>query len=69
MTMKVKEALYLPAAFSQSHLTMPAVVDKTPNYAHYASPMVHPTTGDTITSYKRLMNNPETAKIWQTAFR
>jgi hypothetical protein len=33
-----------------------------------ASPMVHPTTGKTITSYKRLMNNPKTAKIWQTVF-
>jgi hypothetical protein len=66
--MTMKEALYPPAAFSPSHLMMPAFVDKIPNYAHYASPMVHPTTGKTITSYKRLMNNPETAKIWQTAF-
>jgi hypothetical protein len=47
---------------------MPAFVDKVPNYAHYAIPMVHPTTGKTITSYKRLMNNPKTAKIWQTTF-
>jgi hypothetical protein len=66
--MTMKEALYPPTAFSPSHLTMPAVVDKIPNYAHYASPMVHPTTGETITSYKRLMNNPETAEVWQTAF-
>ncbi len=66
--MMMKEALYPPAAFSPSHLMMPAFVDKIPNYAHYASPMVHPTTGKTITSYKRLMNDPKTAKIWQTAF-
>jgi hypothetical protein len=66
--MTMKETLYPPAAFSPSHLTMMAFVDKIPNYAHYASPMVHPTTGKTITSYKRLMNNSETAKIWQTAF-
>jgi hypothetical protein len=66
--MTMKEALYLPAAFSPSHLMMPAVVDKLPNYAHYASLMVHPMTGETITSYKWLMNNPETAEIWQTAF-
>jgi hypothetical protein len=66
--MSMKEALYPPAAFSPSYLTMPAFVEKIPNYAHYASPMVHPTTGMTITSYKRLMNNPETAEIWQTAF-
>ncbi len=30
--------------------------------------MIHPTTGKTITSYKRLMNGPKTAKIWQTTF-
>ena len=30
--------------------------------------MLHPTMGETISSYKRLMNDPETAKVWQTAF-
>jgi hypothetical protein len=30
--------------------------------------MVHPTTGKTISSYKWLMNDPETAEVWQTAF-
>ncbi len=30
--------------------------------------MVHPTTGKTISSYKRLMNNPATAETWLTAF-
>jgi hypothetical protein len=30
--------------------------------------MVHPSTGETITSYKHLMNNPKTAKMWETAF-
>jgi hypothetical protein len=30
--------------------------------------MVHPTTSNTIASYKKLMNDPETAKVWQTAF-
>ena len=30
--------------------------------------MVHLTTGETISSYKWLMNDPKTAKIWQTAF-
>jgi hypothetical protein len=39
-----------------------------PNYAHFASPMVHPTRGKTITSYKKLMNDPEMAKVWQTVF-
>jgi hypothetical protein len=31
-------------------------------------PMVHPITSKTISSYKRLMNNPTTAETWQTAF-
>jgi hypothetical protein len=66
--MTIKETLYPPAAFSPNHLMIPAVGNNIPNYAHYALPMVHPTTGETITSYKRLINDPETAKIWQTAF-
>ena len=31
-------------------------------FEHYANPMVHPTTGESISSYKRLMNNLETAE-------
>jgi hypothetical protein len=42
--------------------------DHIPNYAHFASPMVHPTTGETITSYKQLMHDPKTAKVWQMVF-
>jgi hypothetical protein len=38
------------------------------NYAHFALPMVHPTTGETITSYKCLMHNLAMADVWQTAF-
>jgi hypothetical protein len=30
--------------------------------------MVHPVTGRTISSYKKLMNDPATAEVWQTAF-
>ncbi len=37
-------------------------------YEHYASPMVHPITGETISSYKWLMNDPATEEVWQTAF-
>jgi hypothetical protein len=37
-------------------------------FEHFASPMVHPITGETICSYKKLMNDPATAKVWQTAF-
>ena len=38
------------------------------NYAHYAMPMVHPVTGETITSYKKLMKDPVTRETWMTAF-
>jgi hypothetical protein len=30
--------------------------------------MVHPVTGRMISSYKKLMHNPATAEVWQTAF-
>jgi hypothetical protein len=32
-------------------------------------PMVHPTTGKTISSYKQLVHNPAMSEVWQTAFR
>jgi hypothetical protein len=35
---------------------------------HYANPMVHPVMGHTISSYKKIMHNPATAEVWQTAF-
>jgi hypothetical protein len=38
------------------------------NFKHYPMPMVHPTTDKTISSYKRLMNDPVTADTWQMAF-
>jgi uncharacterized protein YwlG (UPF0340 family) len=38
------------------------------NFEHYAMPMVHPVTGETISSYKKLMKDPVTAETWQTAF-
>jgi hypothetical protein len=38
------------------------------NFKQVAMPMVHPTTSKTINSYKMLMHNPATSKIWQMAF-
>jgi hypothetical protein len=38
------------------------------NFEHYVNPMVHPVTGQTISSYKKLMNNPATVEVLQTAF-
>ncbi len=37
-------------------------------FEHFASLMVHPITGETISSYKKLMNDPAMAEIWQMAF-
>ena len=37
-------------------------------YQHYACPMVHPIMGQTISSYKKLIHNPEMSDVWQTAF-
>ena len=37
-------------------------------FEHYACPMTHPVTGELITSYRKLMNDPATAETWQTAF-
>jgi hypothetical protein len=37
-------------------------------YEQLATPMVHPATGETISSNKKLMHDPATAEIWQTAF-
>ena len=64
----MKEALYSPPVFVQRNYVHHNFVKNIPNYAHYASPMVHPTTGGTISSYKRLMHDPATAEVWQTAF-
>jgi hypothetical protein len=38
------------------------------DFQQVAMPMVHPTTGKTINSHKRLMHYPATSKTWQTAF-
>ena len=35
---------------------------------HYANPMVNLVTGKTFLSYKKLMHDPATAEVWQTAF-
>jgi hypothetical protein len=66
--MTMQEALTPPTAFTPKKLVPIEYKDNVQNFAHFALPMVHPTTRKTISSYKRLMNDPETAKVWQTAF-
>ncbi len=58
------------AAFSTLH-TLRALMKYAKlatNFEHYTNPMVHPVTGKTVTSYKKLMHDPATAEVWQTAF-
>ncbi|KAL7465450.1 hypothetical protein ACHAXS_005954 [Conticribra weissflogii] len=38
-------------------------------YEHMAAPVVHPTTGETISNYWKLAKDPELKKIWTKAFR
>ena len=38
------------------------------DFEHLAMPMVHPVTGETISSYKKLKNDLATAETWMTAF-
>ena len=39
-----------------------------PHLEHFANPVVHPITGETIDKYERLANDPVTSEIWTTAF-
>jgi hypothetical protein len=38
------------------------------DFAHYTMPMIHPITGESIGSYKHLMQDPATTETWMTAF-
>ena len=64
----MKEALYTPKKFAQRKYAHHNFVKNVPNYPHFASPMVHPTMGETISSFKRLTHNPATMEVWQTVF-
>ncbi len=37
------------------------------DFEQFVMPMIHPITGETISSSKKLMNDPATAEIWMTA--
>lgn len=55
-------------AFTPTMLLPPVVLGAPSHLEHFCSPMVHPITGETISSYKKLMRDPATAETWQTAF-
>ena len=66
--MIMREAFNTQEAFVLVHFIYKLYKDHIPNYTHVASPLVHPMTGEMIARYTHLMNNPETAKVWQMAF-
>ncbi len=35
---------------------------------HFCAPVIHPTSGEIIPSYKKLSKDPELKEVWQTAF-
>jgi hypothetical protein len=72
-----QHALNALTCYKQNHINLmftptallPSVVKNAPSHVeHFALPMVHPVTGETISSYKKLMHYPATAEIWQMAF-
>jgi hypothetical protein len=65
----IQEQVSMDTAFIPNALRKHHVQQVAPNLEHYAYPMVHPITGKTISSYKKLMKDPATAEVWQTTFR
>ena len=54
---------------NQYSLTNPSEEIHTQEDLHpFCSPVIHPTTGELITSYKRLAKDPELKEVWETGF-
>ncbi len=51
-------------ALSRPHTAMPCTSDGT----KFCAPVIHPTTGDTITKYKLLQQDPLLRVLWERAF-
>ena len=66
--MTLKEKVTAHGAFTPRTLACMGFNTGPMKFEHYACPMVHPVTGETISSYKKLMNDLATAEVWQTAF-
>ncbi len=64
----IEEKVSTDRVFTPTALMEFAVMHGPTKFEHYANPTVHPVTGETISSHKKLMNDPTTAEIWQTAF-
>ncbi len=67
-TLTTSVDMALNATFSPRPLLPNAPATARVNFKHFMCPMVHPVTGETISSYKTLMHDLATAEVWQTAF-
>ena len=68
LTIREKATYHYQPIFTPLGLIKHAIVPVVHKFEHYANPMVHPVTAETILSYKKMMNDPATAEVWQTAF-
>ncbi len=66
--MTMNKTLNPPPAFTPRVLAGPAPTSPHINFEHSANPMVHLFMEKNISIYCKLMNNPATAEVWQTAF-
>ncbi len=64
----IQEKVSTNRAFTPTALMEFSVMHGPTKIEHYANPIVHPVTGETILSYKKLMNNPAMAEVWQKVF-
>jgi hypothetical protein len=64
----IKEKATFNAMFTPRILMQHTLIPFAHHFEHYTNPMVCPVTGETISSNKKLMHDPATAEIWQTAF-
>ena len=70
-------ALLSPRLYTTAALTAIAIQSYAPRDTshaipwtceHFCAPVIHPVTGESITKYKKLMNDPATADTWSRAF-
>ena len=64
--MKFDVMTHRPSSFSLINMKHPLYNNLNPR--HYCAPVIHPTTGEIITKYSKLANEPETREVWTTAF-
>jgi hypothetical protein len=58
------EKIFIPRNLEQIHPTSAC----TNNLQHYMNPAIHPVTGETFTSYRKVMKDQAISDVWMTAF-